>query len=358
LDPLNPNERLYISVDINRALSDPASADNFVLEPFDSLHIYSKNDFLEEVYVQVDGAVNNPGSFSYGDSLTLRDALILAGGFKISSATNNIEIARVIIEDNKPTRTIVKKVSMTREELYNSTFTNEEIKLAPHDQIFVRYVPEFELQQNVMIEGEVTNPGVYSLIEPNEKVFDLVYRAGGLSEAAFSQAATLYRSQDSLGAIVIKLDEVLSNPSSKYNYVLVEGDRLTIPKRKEIVTIVGATQFLAQNPEQKSINVPYSKGKSARYYIDNYAGGFADDARKDKIFVLYPNGGVSATIKKFPFGRKHPDVLPGSEIQVGFMLKEKAGEEKENVNWTKVFGDSVAQAMSILTLVLLVQRLD
>ena len=361
LDPLKPNERMYIRIDLNRAIADKQSADNFVLAPFDSLYIYSQNDFLEEALVSVDGAVINPGSFAYGEGLTLRDVLILAGGFRRSSATNNIEVSRILVTDNQPTKTIIHRLSMERTNLFqdNAHDPAANFVLEPYDNIFVRFVPEFRLQSTVYIEGEVINPGPYSLVETNERVLDIIKRAGGLTDEAFSAGATFYRTKDSLGYVLLELDELINNPSSKFNYVLADGDRIIIPKLREFVTISGATQYLAQNPEQKTITVPYYAGKSVKYYIDTHAGGFADNARKDKIFVLYPNGGVAATVSKFPFGKRHPDVLPGSTIQVGF---EKATARKEdgnnNTNLTKVLGDSVAQAMSILTLILLIQRLD
>jgi protein involved in polysaccharide export with SLBB domain len=236
--------------------------------------------------------------------------------------------------------------------------------LEPFDNIFVRYVPEFELQQNVTIEGEVTLPGEYSLVKENETVSELIRRAGGLTEESFAQAATLYRSEDSLGYIVMRLDEVLTNPSSRYNYVLKQGDIITIPKKKDYVVIEGATQLERSQSEQiigkgNSIRVPYHAGEDALFYINYYAGGFADDARKDKIFVLYPNGEVKTSEKRFLIGKKHPEVLPGSIIQVGKKKLDLYGKDKkEDINWTRVLGDSVAQAMSILTLILLVQRLD
>ncbi len=361
IDPLKPNERMYIRVDLVRAFENKTAADNFILEPFDSLYVYSKNDFIEEAVITVDGAVINPGIFPYGEGLTLKDVLILAGGFKRSSATNNIEVSRIQIKDNQPTQTIVQRIALDRKSLYEDGIDEEASSfiIEPFDQIFVRYVPEFGLQSTIFIEGEVRNPGPYAIVTPNERVFDVIKRSGGLTEKAFAAGSTFYRVQDSLGFVLLELEEIMSNPDSKFNYVLADGDKITIPKLKEFVTIVGATQYLAQNPEQKSITVPYYKGKSANYYINSHAGGYADNARRDKIFVLYPNGGVAATVKKFPFGKVHPDVLPGSTIQIGFdKEKDNSGEKDGNLNLTKVLGDSVAQAMSILTLILLIQRLD
>jgi len=356
LDPLNPNSREYIKIDLARLLDDANAIDNLYLEPFDSLYVFSDNEFQDNLYIKVSGAVNNPGKFIYGTDMTIKDAVILAGGFKRSSATNRVELSRVIIEDNQSTQTTVQKLSLSRS--MRSTGGDDNFRLEPFDNVFVRYVPQFELQQNVFLHGEVTFPGEYSLEKDNETIYDVIQKAGGLTKEAFPAAAKLFRSQDSIGLMVLRLDEVMDDPTSRYNQALAGGDTITIPKRFNHVIISGATQYLTEN-SVKQIVVPYEPNKDALFYINNHAGGFADNARKDKILVQYPNGEVKNVKKRFLLGPKYPKVLPGSEIKVWTVKRDLRSErEEEQVNWTKVLGDSVAQAMSILTLILLVQRLD
>ena len=364
LDPLNPRDYEIIPLDLENLMNDSRSADNIVLQPFDSIFVYSKNSFLDEINVNISGAVNNPGEFAYGEGMSLRDAIVLAGGFRRSSATNAIEVSRVIIEDNQRTQTIIKTVTLNRDQL--TDFGNKEglFELQPYDNIFVRFVPEFELQQNVLVNGEVTLPGEYSLIQDNETVYDIIQRAGGLTEEAFPAGATLYRSEDSLGFIVMRLEETLIDYNSRYNYTLKNGDVIILPKRRDYVTIAGATNIQeAQNQEivgeDNTIRVPFHKGKTALFYINEYADGFAENARKDKIWVTYPNGEVKTTERKFPFVKRHPEVLEGSVINVGRRpvdLYGKSGDQE--VNWTQIFRDSVGQASSILSLIFLVQTLD
>ncbi len=246
--------------------------------------------------------------------MTLGDAITLASGFERSSATNAIEISRVIIQDNQHTQTVIKTDTLSRDDLEDLNSEDGVFQLEPYDNIFVRYIPEFELQQNVTIRGEVIFPGDYRLVKDNESVFDIIYRAGGLNEEAFAAGATLYRSEDSLGYIVMRLDEILENRSSKYNYALKDGDVIILPKRKDYVTIAGATNIQeTQNQEivgiDNTIRIPYHKGKNPLFYINEYAGGFAENARKDKIWVTHPNGEVKTTQSKFPIGKKHPLVL-------------------------------------------------
>jgi len=364
LDPLNPGDYEIIGLDLENLMNDERSADNIILEPFDSIFVYSKNSFYDEINVKISGAVNNPGEFAYGDGMSLRDAIVLAGGFRRSSATNAIEVSRVIIEDNQRTQTIVKTVTLDRDQL--TDFGNREgiFELQPYDNIFVRFVPEFELQQNVQVNGEVILPGEYSLIQDNETVYDIIKRAGGLTEEAFPAGATLYRSEDSLGFIVMRLEEILIDYNSRYNYTLKDGDVIILPKRRDYVTIAGATNIQeAQNKEivgeDNTIRVPFHKGKTALFYINEYAGGFAENARRDKIWVTYPNGEVKTTERKFPFIKRHPEVLQGSVINVGRQPVDLYGKsEDRDVNWTQVLRESVGQATSILSLIFLIQTLD
>ena len=348
----------YVSVDLDKAINQPNDANNVFLEPYDSIHIYKRDEYLEDVTVTIFGAVNNPGTFGYGDGMTLVDAITFAGGFRLSSATNHIEVSRVIIRDNQPSKTIVEKVSLTRQALKDFQNSDSQYKLEPYDNVFVRYVPEFELQQNVTIIGEVKLPGEYSLIKDNETVYDIIQRAEGLTEEAFPAAATINRTEDDLGLLVMRLDEVMKDPNSKFNYALKNLDTIMIPKIKDYVRIVGYAQDLIVS-NKKQTTTPYHENKDALFYINEYAGGFADNARTDKVFVRYPNGEVKTTTRRFPFGKKHPYVVPGSIISIGAQpIDPSANKNEEDVNWTKVLGDSVAQAMSILTLILLVQRLD
>jgi hypothetical protein len=46
-----------------------------------------------------------------------------------------------------------------------------------------------------------------------------------------------------------------------------------------------------------------------------HAGGFTDNARKSKVFVVYANGSVNKT-RNFIFFRVYPKIEPGAEIVV------------------------------------------
>jgi len=364
-DPLNDNIKYYKTIDdIAGIMSDNNHPDNYVLQAFDSLVVQSKNDIGEKFYVRVDGAVNKPGEFQYGEGMTIKDLLILAGGFQISAATNNIEVSRVIIRDNQPTEITVARLEMNKNfEIIKGAEQSQGFKLEPYDNIAVRFIKDFDLQDRVFIEGEVQVPGPYALSEKQMRISSLINRAGGLTAEAFPQGATLIRSENSAGAIVIKLDDIQKNPSSSFNLILKDGDSLFVPKVREFVTIRGATRVkevaLDDNVSvNNTIRVPYFKSKDALFYINEFCGGFDELADRQKVFVEYPNGEIKYT-KPGLFKRKYPSVTQGSVITVGYEeMNDEPNDESPKTDWTQVLSDSVGQALSILTLILLIQRID
>ena len=364
-DPLNRNRKYYKTIDNLQDLINNGNEDsNFILSPFDSLVIDSRNSFEDELFVRIEGAVNNPGKFQYGEEMTIKDLLVLAKGFKMAASTNNIEISRVIRDENKPTRIVVALLEIDKDFKVLTTGTaNGEYKLEPFDNVAVRFIKDFELQERVFLTGEVEVPGPYAIFKDNLRISTLIQKAGGLTDEAYPAGATLYREDQEIGKVVIKLEDILKDERSEFNFIVKNGDRIDIPTGNEFVTIKGATrvkEVLGKGAIDfnNEIKVPYQSGKDAMYYINEHAGGLADNADKSKIFVEHANGEIKRP-KPGLFKKRYPIALQGSVITVGAKSeKEEERDEKEKVDWTKVLGDSVGQAMSILTLILLIQRLD
>jgi protein involved in polysaccharide export with SLBB domain len=358
--PDEPNTKEYIRVNLKNALTNKLSSDNLILQPSDSLFVISKKDFKDIFQVRIDGAVRNPGIYQYDESLNLKDIITLSGGLVLQAATNRVEVSRVVIQNNTPTRIVV--VTLTVDDKFETQ--GGTYKLQPFDQISVRSVPEFEFQKSITIKGEVKYPGIYTLINKNETLSSVIERAGGLTEEAFKKGAQLYRKQDSIGYIVMDLAEALSKKDSRFNYILKENDVVTIPKMKDLVTIQGATKahdvdrgVFAQTGQ---ISAPFHNGKRANFYIVEYSGGFSKNAKRADVTVLYPNGKIKGTNNLGIF-KIYPKPTKGSTIRVAYKeLDIKSGEkkEKEKVDWEKLFANTIAQASGILTLILLAQQLS
>ena len=177
------------------------------------------------------------------------------------------------------------------------------VTLQPFDRIYVRKSPRYEEQKSVYIEGEVRYPGAYTIKDKTQKITDLIAQAGGLKEGAFPKGATFERDSTK---IAIDLSIILQVPAVTENILLLDGDRLFIPRELQTVKLSGEVL----NP----ISVAYRPNQGLKDYIAQ-AGGLTEKAAKKRIFVRYANG-FSDQIRAFLFFRSYPKVEQGSEIIV------------------------------------------
>lgn len=363
-DTSNQKIKDYIRINVYEALNNPDSPNNIILQPFDIIEVSTRDRFADAYMVQVRGAVREPGEFHYDSNMTLRDLLLLAGGLRQEAATNRIDIFRLNIEPNQPTRTFVTTVEVDKDYNLIGPQAQNLPRLQPFDQVVVRQAPEFELQRTVSVEGEVVYPGVYALISDNEKLSEIVARAGGLTREAFPEGASLYRSWENTGFVVTKLDQALGNPRSNFNLVLKEEDVLVIPKMKDLVTIrILGTRASEQYPDKfirsGRVSVAFQGEKNAKWYVDEYAAGLTKEARKRWITVEHPNGGIEKT-EHFLLFNTYPKVSKGSTVTVGVKhpKPERPARERDRLTMKEVLGESLAAITSVLTLVLLVQQIN
>lgn len=345
----------YIRINIQQAVSDPSSEANIALEPRDKILIMSNTNFSDEYQINVVGAVRNPGEYQFAPSLRLNDVLTLAGGLKLSAAANRIDIFRVVLDENEPTQVVVATVQVDKN---LNIVTGDDVTLEPFDIIVVRDVPDFELQKTVVLSGEVRYPGVYALIAKNEKLVDVIKRAGGLTAEAFPEGAQLNRKAGGIGVVLLELDEALKSSNSRFNYIMKNGDYISIPKSKDLVTInlrgtLAAELYPDKMLESGKLSVAFVGGKKADWYLKEYAAGIdrSKRARRHLVTVEYPNGQIEQADVFFG----SPNVKKGSDINVGIKPKkpEKPKKEKgEKIDWNSVIKDAIAIAGGAATIVL------
>ena len=328
-----------VPVDI-RSIMDGTSP-NLALMKNDILYIPSIHDLEDRGNVTVHGEVAHPDSYPYADNMTLEDLIIQAGGLREAASTVRIDVSRRIknprsTADND---TIGQMYSFSLKDGFVIDGQPGFI-LQPYDQVYVRRSPGYQAQQNVAIEGEILFGGNYAMTSREERLSDLVNKAGGPTSYAYLRGAKLTRVAnasekkrmsdvvrlmqrqlgeamiDSLGIRVedtftvgIDLEKALSNPKGNADLVLREGDVISIPKNTNTVTINGAVMV----PN----TVSYMQGKDVDYYL-NQAGGYSDNARKSKKFIVYMNGQVT---KVKGSGKKQ--IEPGCEIIVPSKAKKK-----------------------------------
>lgn len=351
----------YINVDIKAAIANPQSDANITLQSNDRLMVYSNKRFSDDFSVAVSGAVRSSGSFPYITSMTLKDAILLAGGPQFNADLARVDVYRLEFVGKRRSRTLVANVELD-ENL--DIVSGQPVELRPFDEIILRRASEFEFNRFVRVNGEVAFPGKYGMIKDNMRLSDLVAQSGGLTDEAFVGAAKLLRSEFGVGKVIISLAEALKDQGGDQDLILLPGDELTIPKISQLVTIQGATkanEVLAQNllGQNREINLAFAGKRDADKYINEYAGGFNDNADRSRLTVQYPNGELKRT-RRFLFFRNYPKVEPGSIIRVPLKKVEKVenSEEQNKTDWGEVMSNSVAQATAVLSLLLLVRSLD
>ena len=334
------------SFDLGKVLSAPNSSENLLLEEFDQIIIFNKDSFLNDRSISVSGMVNNPGDFEYKAGLTIRDVILLSNGLKLEADLNHIQVERINFETNDSGNVDIKNLNYPKDLSF---------ELSAFDKIHFRKIPGFLYQQTVTINGEVKFPGNYSLKGNNERIIDLIKRSGGFTELAYVESASINRKEGDLGLLLLNLKDVLKKSKSKFNYVLKPGDVITIPKITNIVTIKGAIGYKFINEKKDVINSPFHKGKRANYYIKKYGGGYDQDAKRNKVYVVGYNGLVKHS--KF-FGLIKPKVKKGDQIIVKYKEKKSEKVKEKNINWNNIIENISIKITGIATLWVLLDKVN
>ena len=302
----------------------------------DVLFIPSKYDLEQKGTLEIRGEVYNPNVFPFAANTKLEDLIIMAGGLTESASTVRVDVTRRII-DKKGTKK-QKEIAKTYTFGVKEGFVVEGdpgFVLEPYDQVFVRRSPGYSDKINVTVAGEVEFEGDYALNVRNERLSDVLEKAGGLTEFAYIEGARLerqmtpeeYKQAQELMAMVasnnrmsgndsivvpevsrtypvgIDLKEIMANPHSAIDPVLQDGDVIVIPQYMTTVSVSGSVR--------KPNSVVYDPKMKLKDYISE-AGGYAERARKSGTFILYPNG----HIKELGRNASAKDIMGGSKIIV------------------------------------------
>ena len=324
-------------------------AKDVTLKRNDVLVISSIHELEERGALSIGGQVARPGSYPFAANTTLEDLIFQAGGLLEGASTARVDISRRIVDPTSTQQT--QQIS----EIYTVSIENglalnsgKGFKLMPYDHVEVRKSPGYNAQESVSVRGEVLFDGSYVLQKRNERLTDIIKRAGGILDEAYIKGAYLTRrlSEDELASrrevlrlamansgpgmgdsialskinvsptynVGINLEKAIQNPGSHYDVVLQPGDALFIPEQQSTVKIAGDVMF----PN----TVVYEPGKKLSYYIDQ-AGGYGQRARKNKAFIVYLNGTVAKAKRGTP-------IEPGCQIIV------PSKPDTSNTDWTKI----------------------
>ncbi len=198
--------------------------EDVVLQREDVIRISSIYDVQNERYIQILGEVKRPGTYPYAAGMTPEELILLAGGLQESANIKDIEIARRLEDSDSGTLSDIITTSINPD----LSFNPNAISLAPFDQVIVRKRANFTMQRLVSVEGQVNSPGIFAIQTSVDRISDLIKRAGGVNQFAYTKGATLIRKteffnteseqvrrQKNLEALRVQLQTNPTNPEAQ-----------------------------------------------------------------------------------------------------------------------------------------------
>ncbi|MBD0726663.1 sugar transporter [Flavobacterium sp. L1I52] len=231
------NNKVYKYVDIYRFLVKGDQSDNVTLKENDVIRI--------PVYTQrvtVTGEVKRPGIFEMKKGETFSDLLRFASGFNEFAYTASVNVTQKTGKEFK-----VKDIS----EKEFSSYQPQAGDVFRITKILNRF------ENRIKIEGAVFRPDYYSYSE-GMRVSDLIQRAEGLKEDAYTKRARIIRLQSDLTTEIVTVDLA----------AVLAGDRTAdiALKREDEVTIYSVLDF----KEDYKVTIDGEVKNPGEYdYVDN-----------------------------------------------------------------------------------------
>jgi protein involved in polysaccharide export with SLBB domain len=372
---LKPNLlKELVTINLSKALQKDPN-ENIFLQREDELYINSIVDLRDSLTVDLLGEVRSQGRFTYVDSMTVKDLILMAGGFNYA-ANKQIEVARLVqygerVTDNQVAT--ILKTEVNGDLSFNAGQVN--FVLQPMDVVTITKKVGFTNPEVVSISGQVQNVGKYTLSTRVERVSDIVKRSGGLIGEAYGEGAYIKRSRYNIDTL--KSDESKTSIEEAYNRkfkaqqeaekqninTLLNGNNnngqtnmadVNIKKKNLKDTLDLLFKELNEDTYQIAIdinkimekpgseldlvlrdkdeimipktdnrvkisggvlrptNIVYRDGLTIGECI-SAAGGISEYAKRGRAYVVYANGKSSRT-KHFGLFRLNPSIKPGSEI--------------------------------------------
>lgn len=303
-----------VSVNIGAIVS--GQADDVLLKKNDILVVSGIHDLDDRGTMTINGLVVKPSTFAFAENTNVEDLILMAGGLLDGASLARVDVARRIVDRNGTVATDVLGETFSFPIKDGFVAGADDFVLEPYDVVTVRPAPGYSEQEYITLEGAVTFPGEYVMVTKGERISKMIERAGGLTPQAYIAGVKVVRKLDTASAeeieklmnknatrdsvdvkdlnltgtvnVAINLQEAMNKPGSEWDIMLKEGDRIVVPETEYTVTIQGSVMF----PNA----VTYVPGKPLSYYI-NAAGGYAQNAKRSKVYAIYMNGSAASSKK-------------------------------------------------------------
>ncbi len=300
--------------------------------------------------IEVTGAVKYPGVYPLPKNADFSKVIAAVGGFSEQAYMYKAELSRYQKTSNSFE---VTHRNFSPQEVLSGS---ETLDLSPQDSIIIKTQPNWQKDNTIELQGEVVFPGTYTF-QRGERISDVIRRAGGLTSFAYPHGAVFSRdslkrqeqerlkllnvhlkqeigslalrrqtsnasytsspteamavadqlsSTEAIGRLVIDLPLALEGKTSS-DIMLEKGDKLYIPAKQPIISVMGEVQFAS--------NHTFDSNKTVDDYISE-AGGSKKQADIDRIYVVRADGSVYLPNNSFWFSRQSKPLEPGDTIIV------------------------------------------
>ena len=410
---LKPNLlKELITINLSKALQ-KNTIEDIELKREDELYVNSVLDLRDSLTVDLLGEVRTEGKFNYLDSMTVKDLILMAGGFTFA-AHKQVEVARQIQYDENVNSNKVATILKTE---INDDLSfkpgQENFVLQPMDVVTITKKVGFVKPEVVTISGQVQSEGKYTLSSRVDRVSDIVERSGGLISDAYSEGAFIKRSRNNIDSL--KSDETKTSVEEAYNRKFKaqqDAEKENLSKIANATSTTNKTSLLDQNLQKKKLkdtldilikemeddyyqiaidinqiiknpgsaydlilrdkdeivipkidnrvkisggvlrptNIVYREGLTIGECI-SAAGGISEYAQRRRAYVVYANGKSNRT-KYFGLFRINPIILPGSEV----VLPETNEKKEKTVTTFLQFTTIIAQLVSAIATISILKK--
>jgi polysaccharide biosynthesis/export protein len=345
----------YLDLSDNSAQTDAS----VTILNYDQVTVFSILDQVPLAKVTIHGEVKKPGVFSFQENMRVSDLILKAGSLTRSAYKLLAEIAQV-----EPDGT-VNTVKLDLDSILSGADNDVDILLGPDDHLFIRRIPDWELDPIIEVRGEVVFPGHYAVKKDTTRLSEILKKAGGFTDEALVAEAKLVRTRDTelldkeferlrlmdrgdmsdleyeyfvmqqnlsdADEIVIDLLKLMNSGDANEDVFLRPGDVIYIPAKPHVVYVSGRVS--------KSGGIVYAPGAGMDYYVDK-AGGFTWDANPRKTRIIKVNGEIKddEDVKSFQ---------PGDRIWV---------PRKSDLHFWQILRDVVLMAGQVATIYLVIDN--
>jgi polysaccharide biosynthesis/export protein len=259
------NGEVVNTIDLYEFIKNGGSLDDQYLEDGDFINVGTY-----EKLVKAEGSFKRPMYYQLKENEQLSNLIDWAGGPEFDARFSSVIVKSIVNEEPRFITLNLKD--------YNAG--GETLLLLDGDVVEIKKV-NANFGNTVEVSGAVNYPDIYQ-VKKNDRLLDLILKAGGLVSDAILSRAYVYRGDSNFNqeAAKINLSEIITGKELA-NMEIMPGDRIMIISKKDFiqnynVEIVGSVR--------KPIVMPFSKNMTLKDLLFA-SGGLTNEAENGRIEI-------------------------------------------------------------------------